>query len=65
MKLANYFLSFCDWAMGLMLESIYNTPHQERCVGRMLGGNMSKMLHCAHKGCKVKVHRFCQIDWLH
>ncbi len=64
-KLANYIISFCNWAMGLMSEGIYNTPHQERCVGRMFGANMSKMLHCAHKGCEVRVHRFCQIDWLH
>jgi hypothetical protein len=64
-KLANYFLSFCKWAMGSMSEGIYNTPHQERCVGRMLGRNMSKMLLCAHKRCEVRVHRFCQIDWLH
>ncbi len=64
-KLANYVLSFSNWAMGSMSERIYNTPHQERCVGRMLGGNMSKMLHWAHEGCKLKVHRFCQIDRLH
>jgi hypothetical protein len=51
-KLANYFLSFCNWAMGLMSEGIYNTPHQVRCVGRMLGGDMSKMLYCTHKRCK-------------
>ncbi len=61
-KLAIYVLSFCNWTMGMMSENIYNNPHQERCVGRMLGGSLSKMLHCAHKGCKVKVHRFCQID---
>jgi hypothetical protein len=30
----------------------------------MWGASMSKMLNCAHEGCKVKVHRFCQIDWL-
>jgi hypothetical protein len=64
-KLANYVLSFCNCTMGTMSENIYNKPHQEQCVGRMLGGSLSKMLHCAHKGCKVKVHRFCQIDWLH
>ncbi len=64
-KLANYVSSCCNWAMGTMSENIYNNPHQERCLGRMLGGSLSTMLHCAHKGCKVKVHRFCQIDWLH
>jgi hypothetical protein len=58
-------LLFCDWAMGLMREGIYNTPHQERCVARMLGRNMSKMIPCAHKRWTVRVHRFCQIDWLH
>jgi hypothetical protein len=63
-KLANFVLSFCDWAMGTMSENIYNSPNQERHVGRMLGGKLSKMLYCAHEGCKVKVHRFCQIDWL-
>jgi hypothetical protein len=57
--------NFCNWAMGKMSENIYNNPHQERCVERMLGGSLSKMLHCAHEGCEVKVHRFCQIDWLH
>ncbi len=56
---------FCDWAMGTMSENIYNNPHQERCVGRMLGGSLSKNYHCAHKGCEVKGHRFCQIHWLH
>ncbi len=64
-KLANYVLSFCNWAMGAMSESCYSNPHQEWCVGRMLVVSLSKMIHCAHKGCKVKVHRFCQIDWLH
>ncbi len=64
-KLAKYCLSFCNWTMGLMSEGIYNTPHQEQCVGRMLGANMSKMLPCAHDGCDVRVHRFCQIDRLH
>jgi hypothetical protein len=33
-RIAKYFSSFCNWAMGLMSESIYNTPHQERCVAR-------------------------------
>jgi hypothetical protein len=51
--------------MGSMSEGIYNTPHQEQCVARMMGRNMSQMLPCPHKGCTVKVHRFCQIDWLH
>jgi hypothetical protein len=64
-RTAKYFLSCCNWAMGLMLESIYNTPHQERCVARGLGGSISEMLPCAHKGCMVRVHRLCQIDWLH
>jgi hypothetical protein len=64
-RIAKYFLSFCNWAMGLMSEGIYNTPHQELCVARKLGRNMSKMVPCAHKGCTMRVHRFCQIDWLH
>jgi hypothetical protein len=65
-RIAKYFLSFCDWAMGLMSEDIYNTPHQEWCVARGLGGSISEMLPCAHKGCTVRVHRLCQIDcWLH
>ncbi len=64
-SIAKYFLSFCDWVMGLISEGIYNTPHQERCVARLLGGNISEMLHCAHKGCTVRVHRFYQTDWLH
>ncbi len=51
--------------MGLMSEGIYNTSHQEWYVAIMLGGNMSKMLHCTHEGCKVRGHKFCQIDWLH
>jgi hypothetical protein len=55
-RIAKYFLSFCDWAMGLMSEGIYNTPNQERCVSRSLGGNISEMLPCAHKGCTVRVH---------
>ncbi len=64
-KLVNFVLSFCNWAMDLMSECIYNTPHQERCVAsRLLGGNISKMLPCAHKGCIVRVHKMCQIDWL-
>jgi hypothetical protein len=63
-KLANFTLSFCNWAMNSMSECIYNTPHQERCVARSLGGNISKMLPCAHKGCTVRVHKTCQIDWL-
>jgi hypothetical protein len=58
-KLAKYFLSFCDWVMGLMSEGIYNTPHQERCVARTVGRSMSKMLPCTHKGCTLRVHRFC------
>jgi hypothetical protein len=64
-RIAKYFLSFCNWAMGSMSEGIYNTPHQERCVARGSGGNISEMLPCAHKGCTVRVHRLCQIDWLH
>ncbi len=63
-KLANFVLSFCDWAMDSMSEGIYNTPHQERCVARSLGGNISKMLPCAHEGCTVRVHKTCQIDCL-
>ncbi len=51
--------------MGLMSEGIYNTPHQEQCVARGLGGSISEMLPCAHEGCTVRVHRLCQIDWLH
>jgi hypothetical protein len=61
---ANYVLSFCNWAMGKMSESCCDNPHQERCEGKMCGAKMSKMLHCAHKGCKVRVHSICQIDWL-
>jgi hypothetical protein len=63
-KCANYDLSFCNWAMGKMSESCYNNPHEERCLGKMCCSKMSKMLHCAHKGCKVRVHSICQIDWL-
>jgi hypothetical protein len=63
-KLANLFLSFCNWAINLMSEGIYNTPHQERCVARSWGGNISKMLPCAHKGCTARVHKLRQIDWL-
>jgi hypothetical protein len=51
--------------MGLMSESIDNIPHQERCVARGSGGSISEMLPCAHEGCTVRVHRLCQIDWLH
>ena len=46
-------------------EGIYNTPHQERCVARLLGGNISEILPCTHEGCTMRVHRFCQNDWLH
>ncbi len=60
-KHANYVLSFWKWAMGTMSEICYNNPHQERCVGKMCG---SKMLDWEHKGCKVRVHSICQIDWL-
>ncbi len=56
-RIAKYFLSFCDWAMGSMSESIYNTPHQEQCVARGLGGSISEMLPCTHKGFTVRVHR--------
>jgi hypothetical protein len=63
-RIAKYFISFCNWAFGLMSEGIYNTPHQEWCVARSLGGNISEMLPCTHKGCTVRVHSFCQIDWL-
>jgi hypothetical protein len=63
-KIAKYFLSFCNWAMGSMSEGIYNTPHREWCVARTLG-RKSKMIPCAHEGCTVRVHIFCQIDWLH
>jgi hypothetical protein len=61
---ANYVLFFCDWAMGKMSESCYNNPHQERCVGKMCGAKMSKMLHCAPEVCEVRVHSICQIDRL-
>ncbi len=64
-RIAKYVLSFCDWAMGLMSKSIYNTPHQEQCVARGTGGSISEIFPCAHKGCTVRVHRLCQIDWLH
>ncbi len=63
-KLANFVLFFCDWAIDLMSEGIYNTPHQERCVARSWGGNISKMLPCTHEGCNASVHKLCQIDWL-
>jgi hypothetical protein len=64
-RIAKYLLSFCDWAMGSMSEGIYNTPHQEWWVARGSRGSISEMLPCAHKGCTVRVHRLCQIDWLH
>jgi hypothetical protein len=64
-RIAKHFLSFCDSAIGSMSESIYNTPHQERCVARGSGGSTSEMLPCTHKGCTLRVHRLCQIDWLH
>ncbi len=64
-KLANFVLSFCNWAIELMSEGIYNTPHQEWCIARSWGRNISKMLPCAHEGCTVRVHKLCQIDWLH
>ncbi len=60
-KHANYVLSFCKWAMGTMSECCYNNLHHERCVRKMYGAKMS---HCKHKGCKVRVHNICQIDWL-
>jgi hypothetical protein len=63
-KLANFVLTFCNWAMDLMSECIYNTPHQERCVARSWGGNITKMLPCAYKGCTARVQKLCQIDWL-
>ncbi len=63
-KLANFVLSFCNWAMDSMSEGIYNTSHQEQCVARLLGGNISKMIPCALKGCTMRVHKTCQIDWL-
>jgi hypothetical protein len=58
-RIAKHFLSFCNCAMDLMSESIYNTPHQERCVARGLGGSISEMSPCTHKGCIVRVHRLC------
>ncbi len=62
--LANFVLSFCDWAMDSMSEGIYNTPHQEQCVARSWGENISNMLPCAHKGCTMRVHKLCRIGWL-
>jgi hypothetical protein len=47
--------------MGTMSESCYNNPHQDQCVGKMCD---AKMLRCKHKGCEVRVHSICQIDWL-
>ncbi len=58
-RIAKYFLSFCNWAMISMSESIYNTPHHEWCVARLLGGNITEMLPCAHRGCTVRVHKLC------
>jgi hypothetical protein len=58
---ADYFLFFCNWAMGTRSENCYDKPHQKRCVGKLCG---AKMLHWEHKGCKVRVHIICQIDWL-
>jgi hypothetical protein len=63
-RIAKYFLSFCNWAMDSMSECKYNTPHQERYVARGSGGSISEMLSCAHEGYTVRVHRLCQIDWL-
>jgi hypothetical protein len=63
-NLANFVLSLCNWAMDSMSEGIYNTPHQEWCVARSWGGNISKMLPCTHKGCTVRVHKLCQMYWL-
>ncbi len=59
-KCANYVLSFCNWIMGTMSEDCYGNPHQEWCAEKMIGAKMS---HCKHKGCKVRVHNICQIDW--
>ncbi len=39
-KLANFVLSFCNWAIDSMSEGIYNTPHQEWCVARLWGENI-------------------------
>jgi hypothetical protein len=60
-KHANYVISICNWAMGTRSESIYNNPHQEWCVGKMI---CAKMSNCEHKGCKVRVHNIYQKDWL-
>ncbi len=30
-RIAKYFLSFCDWAICSISEGIYNSPHQEWC----------------------------------
>ncbi len=63
--IAKYFLSFCNWAMGLMSKVSTIPQHQERCVAKGSGGSISEMLPCAHEGCTVRVHRLYQIDWLH
>ncbi len=47
--------------MGTLSESVYNNPHQERCVGKMCGAKMS---HCKQEECKVRVHNICQMYWL-
>jgi hypothetical protein len=46
-------------------QKVSTIQHQEWCVARGLGGSISEMLPCTHKGCTVRVCRLCQIDWLH
>jgi hypothetical protein len=36
-RIAKYIKFFFNWAMVLMSEGIFDTPHQERCVARTLG----------------------------
>ncbi len=66
-RMAKYFLSFCKLGYGFDVRRYLQYPTSRMVCrpARLLGGIISEILPCTHEGCTVRVHRFCQIDWLH
>ncbi len=66
-QVINLPITFYLFVIGLWVQcqKVYTIPHIKNGVQEEYWVEICQNVHCAHEGCKVKVHRFCQIDWLH
>jgi hypothetical protein len=51
----------CDSAMDTTSYTGIGNQHEERCICHSF---CRKLINCHHEGCKKRVHRPCQEDWL-